>query len=224
MQDYPYNSAQILSDSIFLAYGGETGSSTAGQRLAAYFIAEKQMTEHIHTLLLPTNITGTYYVPTHMHPLVTDYGHVNYVSSVYLNTAQPYTCSLTANQACVLIRNDSFGYLDVSYILSACSCNLYGVPYNISLAYNAGFPTGTSMQSDMLLALTIAAQINLNEIDNHTLHNEGAYDIGVQRFSSQGYTEERVTLGHNAFGQSAAAQKIANLVKGYVRRPTLRLH
>lgn len=223
MQDYPFNSPRILTDSIFLSYGGESGTSSAAQRQAAYFIAERQMTAHINTLLLPTNVTGTYFHPTHNNPLVTDYGHVNYVSSVYLNTANLSNCELTPNDACVLIRNDSFGYLDVSYVLGTCGC-ARNVPYNISLVYNAGYPTGTSMQPDMLLALSMAAQINLNEIDNHTLHNEGAYDIGVQRFSSQGYSEERVKLGHNAFGSSAAAQKIANLVRGYVRRSALRVH
>lgn len=222
MQEYPYSSAQILSDAVFLNYGGESGTSTAGQRNAAYFIAEHQMTSHIGTLLIPTNVTGTFSAA--YRPVITDYGHVNYVTSILVNTIQPCNCSLVANNGCVLIRNDSFGYLDVNYILSNCGCNSSNYPYNISLAYNAGYPTGTSMQPDMLLGLTIAAQINLNEMDNHTLHNEGAYDIGVQRFNSLGYSEERVKLGHNAFGSSAAAQKIANLVKGYVRRPALRFH
>lgn len=225
MQEYPYSTAQIINDAVFLAYGGETGTSTSGQRNAAYFIAEKQMSEHIGTLLVPTTVTGSWYQPTNFNPLVTDYGHVTEVKSVFVNTSTLIDCTLTANQACALIRNDGYGYLDVIYILSVCNCtNIFGVPYSVSVAYTAGLPTGTSMQPDMLLALTMAAQINLNEMDNHTLHNEGAYDIGVQRFNSLGYSEERVKLGHNAFGSSAAAQKIANLVKGYVRRPALRFH
>jgi hypothetical protein len=223
MQEYPYNSAQILTDTVFLAYGGETGTSTSAQRNAAYFIAEKQMTEHLDTFLLPTTVTGTYFQPTHPNPLVTDYGHVNGILGVVIYSADLIACELTGHDGCGIIRNDTYGYLDIGCIFSTCACG-WTTPYNIQVAYNAGFPTGTSMQPDMLLALTMAAQINLNEMDNHTMHNEGAYDIGVQQFSSQGYSEQRVKLGRNAFGSSAAAQKIANLVKGYVRRPGLRFH
>lgn len=225
MQEYPFSTAQILSDTVFINYGGETGTSTVGQRNAAYFIAEKQMSEHIGTLLIPTTVTGTWFAPTNMHPLVTDYGHVSDIKSVFVNSTTLIDCTLTPNDACALIRSDGYGYLDIIYILSMCNCsNLLGVPYSVSVAYTAGLQTGTSMNPDMLLALTMAAQINLNEMDSHTLHNEGAYDIGVQQFSSQGYSEQRVKLGHNAFGSSAAAQKIANLVKGYVKRPALRFH
>lgn len=225
MQEYPFATAQLLTDTHFLAYGGETGTSTPAQRNAAYFIAERQMTEHIGTLLLPTVVTGSWYMPSHNHPLVTDYGYVTRIDSVFVNTVSSFdTCELVANDACALIRNDRYGYLDVGYVLSACACGLYGVPYSVRVTYQAGLPTGTSLRPDMLLALTMAAQINLNEIDNHTLHNEGAFDIGVQRFSSQGYMEERTRLGHNAFGSSAAAQKIANLVKSYRCRRATRFH
>lgn len=222
MLDYPYGTAQLLSDIIFVDYGGETGTSVQAQRNAAYFIAEKQMTEHISTFLIPTIVTGTYFSPSHFNPLVTDYAHVNRILHVSVNSAS-CGCTLTNTEVCALIRNDTYGYLDVSATLSACGCSPQ-FPYTIQVAYEAGLSTGTSLQPDMLLALTMAAQINLNEIDNHTLHNEGAFDIGVQQFSSQGYSEQRVKLGHNAFGSSAVAQKIANLTKGFVRRPGLRFH
>lgn len=224
MQEYPFSTPQIMSDTVFIAYGGETGTSTSAQRQAAYFIAEKQMTEHIDTLLLPTTVTGTWFHPTNSGPLVTDYGYVTDIYSVSVNTTDLVDCTLTANSACAIIRNDKYGYLDLVYILSQCNCSLVGIPYSVSVVYQAGMPTGTSMRPDMLLALTMAAQINLNEIDNHTLHNEGAFDVGVQQFNSQGYSEQRVKLGHNAFGSSAAAQKIANLVKSYICRPALRFH
>jgi len=223
MNDYPYDAPILLDDFWFLSLGGETGTSSALQRAAAYMIAEKQMTEHLDTFLVPTIITGTYYQPTHFNPVVTGYGHVNRLIHVSVNTATILDCSLAANDACAIIRNDTYGYVDVSCILSLCGCS-YRTPYNIQIVYEAGLPSGTSLQPDLLLGLVIAAQINLNEMDSHTLHNEGAYDIGVQQFSSQGYSEQRVKLGRNAFGQSAAAQKIANLVKGYVHRPGLRFH
>lgn len=225
MNDYPYNSAQIMSDTHFLAYGGETGTSTVAQRQAAYFIAEMQMTEHLGTLLVPTTVTGTYYQPSHQNPLQLDYGHVNSVIAVSVNSANGgcTDCTITNTTACAFVRNDTYGYIDVSYILGVCSC-AYNYPYSIEVVYNAGFASGTALQPNMLLALTMAAQINVNEIDSHTLSNEGAFDIGVQRFSSQGYMEERTKLGHNAFGSSAVAQKIANLVKSNVHRPGLKFH
>lgn len=226
MQEYPFSSAVILSDTVFINYGGETGTSTSAQRQAAYFIAERQMTEHIGTLLLPTTVTGTWFAPTNFHPIVTDYGYVNSIIAVSMNSVECSDCTITNTAGCAVIRNDRYGYVDASFITSpnsGCGCSPQSA-YNIQLTYNAGMPTGTSMRPDMLLALTMAAQINLNEIDSHTLHNEGAYDIGVQQFNSQGYSEQRVKLGRNAFGSSAAAQKIANLVKGYICRPALRFH
>jgi len=57
---FPYTSAQFLNDSVFVDYGGMTGTSVQAQRNAAYAMAERKMSEYLETYLLPTTITGTY--------------------------------------------------------------------------------------------------------------------------------------------------------------------
>jgi len=77
----------------------------------------------------------------------------------------------------------------------------------------------------MLMALTIAAQINLNEMDV-SLSNEGTADIGIESFSNQQYTEKRVKsgLGSTAFGNSPMANRAARLVRKYRSKPSIGFH
>ena len=60
---YPYTEAQVLTDDLFVAYGGLTGTTTELQREAAYLVAEKWMSTAIGTFVVDTTITGTYYYP-----------------------------------------------------------------------------------------------------------------------------------------------------------------
>ena len=53
MITYPFSTPIILTDDIFVQYGGQTGSSTPLQRQGAYWVAEKQATNYIGTFLLP---------------------------------------------------------------------------------------------------------------------------------------------------------------------------
>lgn len=224
--EYPYSNPLFINDSVFVAYGGETGTSTQAQRNASYLIAEKQMTAHLGTFLLPTQVTGTYYYPANHTPLVLDYGYVRSIDDITIHTVDfNNSCKVTDYDGSSVIRNAKNGYIDIAYALSVCSCGVHILPpYNVTVVYTAGLYSGTAQQADMLLALTIAAQINLNEIDWHTQSNEGAHDIGVQAFSNNGYSETRVKLGANAFGNSAAATKIGNLVKHLRSKPVLAFH
>src|SRR3972149_6613329 len=87
MNQYPYYSAQILTDSVFLKYGGQTGTSTQGQRDAAYLLGEEQMTEHLSTFLVPTTITGTVWYRGGTL-FETEFGHVLNISKVYARVVQ----------------------------------------------------------------------------------------------------------------------------------------
>lgn len=222
MNIYPYSSPIILNDSVFTEYGGQTGSFTAAQRTAAYRIAEQQATNHLHTFLLPTIVTGTFgYAPR----IVTDYGYVSRIYSVGILSKQSYfNCQLRSDNGCVFVWEDTFGYLDVSCVLNYCNCSAPVFPYQIQVAYQAGLPTGVATQPASLLALTMAAQISLNEMTFPSL-NEGTGDVGIEEFASMDYREKRVRLGRNAFGSSAKANKIASLLSSTipVARPTLRL-
>lgn len=222
IQVYPHSSPLILNDSVFVQYGGQTGTFSSAQRSAAYLIAEQQATTFLHTFLLPTTVTGTW---GYAYRLVTDYGYVSQVHSVgVLSKENPYNCSLDANSACVLIWEDTFGYLDMGCLMSYCNCGNHIVPYQVQVAYTAGLPTGVASQPAMLLALTMAAQINLNEMI-YPSQNESTGDIGVEEYRSLDYSEKRKPLKNTAFGNSAKANKIAQLISSTVKpaRPVLML-
>ena len=219
MKIYPYSSAIIMDDDIFVLYGGQTGISVSAQRDAAYLIAEERMSAHISTLLKPTTITGSYaYSPS----LLLDYAYVNSVSLIqFVDTKEDvyYTISGTANIHASL-RDKELGVIDLFTLARSCGCGV-SYPYQVNIVCEAGLPTGTSMRSSVLLVLTTMSQVILNEISG--FGNESTGDIGVQSFSNQEYSESRVKLGRTAFGSSAKAQFIKNLVKDLVRNRFLKL-
>lgn len=96
-------------------------------------------------------------------------------------------------------------------------------PYNIQVAYQSGLATGTYTSKSMLMALTIVAQINLNEIDV-SLSNESIGDVGIESFTNQKYSEKRVRLGNTAFGNSPMANRAARLVRKLRAKPSIGFH
>ena len=220
MNVYPHSSPLILNDTIFNLYGGQFGSFTQLQRNAAYLIAEKQTTNYIGTFLLPTVVTGTF---GYGGMVVTDYGYVHQILSV--NTLSVGgNCAISSNSACAWIWDDTFGYVNSACLSSYSNCGFGGVPSQVQLAYQAGLPTGTANQPDFLLAMTMAAQITLNEM-TFPSQNEGVGDVGITEFTSLDYKEARVKFKKTVFGSSARAAKIASLLDGAVRkaRPALML-
>lgn len=205
-------------------YGGQSGTFVQAQLDAAYRIAEQQASTYLGTLLLPAIITGTFgYSPR----LVTDYGYVSRIIAVNILSKNNWeTCTLQSDSGCAFIWNDTFGYLDVSCLVSYCGCAGAVVPYQVQVVYQAGLPTGTSNQPAVLLALTMAAQISLNEM-SYPSANESTGDVGVQEYSSfgdLGYAEKRTALGRNSFGNSAKSQKIAQLLSSTIPRARPKLY
>jgi len=220
---YPFQSAFILNDTIFSNYGGNQGTSTAFARAAAYFIAEKEMSSHLNTLLLPMDIVESHNWNAG-NPFQMDCGNINSVAGVTvqsnLNTTFVYSPGDLARA--VFIRNAKYGQLDIqswplmfqvtstAYPLAAIS------PYNVQVSYNAGMPSGTSTQPDMLWCLTMAAQLVLNEMSTDGfLANETPGGIGVQSFSNELYSEKRTPLGISIFGNSPISQAIVRMVASY---------
>lgn len=200
--------------------GGQTGSFTNTQRQNAYRIAEQQATTFLNTFLLPTIVTGTF---GYQSRIVTDYGYVSRVLSVnILSKDSLTTCNLQSDTGCVWVWEDTFGYLDVSCVVNNCNCGTILFPYQVQVVYEAGLPTGVANQPAVLLALTMAAQISLYEMA-YPSANETTGDVGVQEFSSMGYSEKRVKLGRNAFGSSAKAAKIGQLISSTIKRARPRL-
>jgi hypothetical protein len=220
---YPFSSAFLLTDTVFTNYGGNQGTSTAFARAAAYFIAEKEMSSHLHTLLQPTNVSGTYFWNAG-NPFEMDWGNVNAIYGVAiqsnLNTQYVYNADDLAR--CVFIRNAKYGQIDIAswpmtYQITATAYPLASLqPYSVLVSYNAGMPTGSSMQPDMLWCLTMAAQLVLNEMSTDGfLANEAPGGIGVQQFSNELYSEKRTLLGNSIFGQSPQAQAITRMCQSY---------
>lgn len=214
MNFYPYSSPIIMTDNIFVSYGGLTGTSVAAQRQIAYVLAEERVSTDLGTFLLPTLITGTYlYAPY----VVLDHAYINYIVAIqFLDNlnAVYWTASGSFNNY-YRLRDDNYGVVDMDYVSSVCRCHGSRYPYQSRVIYNAGLPTGTANHPNILMALTKYSQIALNEILGYG--NEGVADIGIQRFSNQQYSETRKVLMETAYGNSAVAQLIHRLLSSYRR-------
>jgi hypothetical protein len=216
MQQYPYYSPQVLTDNVFIQYGGQTGTSTVAQRQAAYLLAEEQMTEHLSAFLVPTIITGSIYWKGGTL-FEAEFGHIQQVFAVsakVIRQINPLETEIYTGSA--LIRNAEYGYID-----SIFPCP-YGRIYSTEAAYLSGLATGTVTSPTILGALSLAAQINLNEWDV-SLSNEGVADVGIEQFSNQSYSEKRKYLGRTIFGDSPMAQRVARITKKYRAKPMVGL-
>lgn len=222
MQQFPYFTPQIMTDEVFLKFGGQTGTSTQGQRDSAYLLAEEQMTEHLSSFLLPTTITGTHFWRGG-NPIELEFGHILRVHQVIINDINwANSCSVNISTgSCAYIRNAEYGYIDVNAVLACGGCGaVVGYPpYNVQVVYESGLSTGTATSPTMLSALSMAAQINLNEWDV-SLANEGVANVGIESFSNQSYSEKRKYLGRTVFGDSPMAQRVARLTKKYRSKPS----
>lgn len=225
MKYYPYNSPIILTDSLFLLYGGQTGTSSPATRNVAYLMAEEQMSDYLSALLLPTITTGTYFWRG-QNPLELDYGHVIGILGVVINSRDwSNGCQVNTVSGCYAIRNDLYGYLDVNYFVQCGGCGsiVGSPPYNITVIQQSGLPSGTTYQPNMLQALTLVAQINLNELDI-ALSNESTADIGITSFSNDKYFEKRKAIPNTLFGNSPVAARAARLVKKLRAKATIGFH
>ena len=217
MNIYPYISPIVLTDNLFVLYGGQTGTTLSAQRSAAYVIAEEQASKYICTFLIPTIVTGSFPV-VGIGRIATDYGYVSRIlSAKILSKNNLDDCTLSETDSCVFIWDDTFGYMDMGKIQAVGSCSDGNIPYKLQLAYEAGLPTGVAAHPGILLALTIQAQINLNEmIYPHA--NESTGDVGVQSYRSLDYAETRVKMKRTILGTSAMADKVARLLDASVKK------
>lgn len=229
MIPYPYFAPIILTDQIFENYGGQTGTFTHNQLEVAYWLAETQMTEHLNAFLKPTLVTGSY--PVYGYPGEAVRLDTYYVLQVLGIEYQHAGCGCTiqAAEGCSFILDGRLGYILVSQ-LGGCGggcgdCGGLSFPAVIQVPYISGLSSGTAYQPNMLLALTMAATQNLNEMFYPMALEGGAGDPGISEWSSMQHREVRVKtgLGMNAFGNSPIANKIAQLVRSIAPRPAIKL-
>jgi hypothetical protein len=220
---YPFTSPIIMTDDIFINYGGETGTTTSYQRQAAYTIAEELIVRDLQTFLLPYTVTGTYYV-ANIAPIQLDYGYVNNVSLVRFIDAKEdiyYTVSGTANVS-VSLRDPVLGLVDLHWLYTNCSsCSAASTPYKIQVVYNAGLATGTANSPLFEQALMMVSESALNEIRGYG--NETSGDVGVQSFSNQQYRESRINLIRTTLGSSAKMQMVHKLLRQWRKPRYMRL-
>lgn len=214
--DYYHLAPVILTDSLFFAHEPAcllTGTST--QRQTAYLVAEQQMMRELDTFLLPTTVTGTFLWPF-QNPLVLPHERLQSIDSVVGLSADDCSCVLTEYDACAFMR-DSVGYIDARLVEGAwargCGCGGAGL-YQIRVAYTAGLPTGVAA-GDLALhqALSDAAAIALAEVVDPGSNEGGPGAPGILSWSADRYSETRVPPRKTAFGQTARATYIANLVR-----------
>lgn len=197
---YPYSTPIILTDTIFSAYGGNVGTTTQAQRNASYVIAEERISTAITTFLCPTIVTGTFAFPNTGHfPL--DYSRISRLIRtrfIDFEGVELYTAN-GENSGCINLRNREQGDVDVYYGPMYRSHEYYNT-YQTEIVYECGLSSGTSYHPNLLIALTIEADIILGEIIGYG--NEGVGDIGIQDFSNQEYSEKRVPLRNTVLGSS----------------------
>jgi hypothetical protein len=223
MIDYPYNAPIILTDAIYTAYGGFTGTSTPNQRSAAYLEAEMQVTEHLNTFLLPTTVTGIYHHDNLNTQILLGYGgQLKSINQVTVYSVESCCeCTLTADSGCALIINRDYGII----LVRADGSCWYGcsdfppAPFEVSISFTAGLYSGTSYKPTVLQALTMAAEICLKEVVDKGALEGGAGDPGVQSWNANSYSEQRVRLGNNIFGNSAVANKVKKLLMHIPNKP-----
>lgn len=244
---YPLSSPIILTDNVYLEYGGKTGTFTPAQRQSSYLLAEMQVSKHIGTLLLPMTVTGTFPY-TGQKRIITDYGYVSQIIDLQVLSVDGFStnCDLKRNSGCAFIYEDTFGYLDVRQVFTSCNLGYpalyplaypifpifnpytFTTPYQFQVTYKAGLPTGTANFPGILEALTILAQMDLNEKDpGNAGMNEGVGSVGISDFSDRVYREKRkdADMKRTIFGSSPKANYAARLIDATIRkaRPLLRM-
>lgn len=206
---YPYSTPIILTDSIFITYGGHENNTVLAQRQGAYVIAEEAVSRDLNTFLLPTIVSGSF-TPYH-NRLRLAHAYVNSILSVkYYDSEGDLIETLGTDD--YQLYNDEYGLLDLE-AYSRWRCTHLQHPYRVDVVYNAGLQSGTSYQPNILMALTTYADIILNEMIGYG--NEAPGDIGVQDFTNQEYSEKRVKLLNTVYGSSARANFVSKLLTRY---------
>lgn len=230
----------VLSDATFLAYGGQTGTSTPAQRTAAYAMAEQFAILEIGTFLTPTTVTGTFTWPIQGNYPVSDFRfklphqRVMAVGSVTAIHDAGCDCAEDAIEisGCAWILDGDNGVVDlrecgntVQAGCSNCSCGHGGAgPLQFRIMYTAGLPAGLVAASPTaLMGLVTAADLALEQIIDPQGSEGGPGDPSVASFSDTGYSEQRQFLRFTQFGGSPRANFAARMFEPFKFKGALRL-
>ena len=219
---YPFVTGQVLTDDIFVDYGGLTGTTTSFQRGAAYFIAEEWVSNNIGTPIAPATITGTYFYPHVGSTVQLDWMYLQSIVEVrFLDNggSNYYTIAGVANYDAA-IRNQTRSIIDIFTLYGNCQgCGHSYAPYQFQIVYVAGLPATRVAAPNVSYALVEAAKMVLNEMQGYG--NESVGGVGIEYFKNQDYAEKRTALVSTVFGSSAKAQWILSLLRGVRKRSGL---
>lgn len=225
----------ILTDSIFVAYGGQTGTTTAAQRQAAYGIGEGQAIEDIGTFLTPTTVTGTYSWPPLGQPLQVQHTHVSAVLGVVAVHDAGCNCADNAIEisGCAWLLDADGGLVSLRECGDTVRANCWGCgcghggsgPLQVRIVYRAGLPVAAASDPRLLKGLVMAAQLALEQMTDPTAAEGGAGDPGIKSFSSLSYSETRAdgSYKETAFGTSARANYAAKMLSPFKFKRALKL-
>lgn len=216
---------QVLTDAIFLKYGGSVENLSQGQLQAAYAIAEAQAAEEIGTYIGPTRVTGTYSWPPMGEVLQLEKNRIIGIVGVTAILEAGCDCANDAIElsGCAWIKEAGAGIIDVRQCGNTLRANCagcyarYGQPYQVRVVFDAGLPTGTWGDPRLLMALTTAAKIALDQMLDPESGEGGAGEPGVKSFRSLSYSETRSEASYRmtAFGNSARANYAAGLLRSF---------
>lgn len=213
MKPYPFTTSQIITDAIFVQYGGKTGTSLPADREVSYFLAEMGVSYYIGTLLTETILTGTSVFRGRQTQ--TDWGHVNSLDSITLISRDgDSSCQFTRTSSCAYINESSYGVIDVR-LVGSCGCGtLLPNPFSVEYVYNLGLNSGSAYAPNVLRALVIVAQQDLNELMG--FGNESPGDSRIESWSNQSYSEKRKLSVATSLGTSPQAAYAARLLKNMI--------
>lgn len=211
---YPYPSAFILTDELFGRFGGNLDASSFELRQAAYQIAESAVYYDLETPLQVTTFTGTYsWSPT----LLLDHAYVqNIIQASILDDSQNILLSMSGSSSFHLESSE----LGLMRFTTAAYNRCYSLfafgNYRVQVVYQAGLSSGTSYDPSILTAMTQYATIQINEMVGYG--NEAPGDVGIKKYTNQEYSEERTHLLRTAYGNSAKANYIHNILSPFRKR------
>lgn len=204
--NYFYTEPNILTDDIFQTYNGDISNSSYDLRKNCYVIAEQVVAEHLETYLVPTVVTGSY--SYRYGTLNLDHVYINSINSVAFFDSDGNEIYSTTTIP-IGFFDDRYGYVEIPKL----SVGIFFNAKKIQLVYNCGLPNDVSTNPLFLMALCETAKIFINELLGYG--NESIGDVGVQDFSNQQYSEQRVKLLRTDFGTSAKAQMIHKMLKPF---------
>lgn len=222
----------ILSDDVFVQYGGHTGTSTAAQRTAAYTIAERQARQYLGTFVEVTTVTGTFPWPL-LHGVHMRLPHDRLAGVVSVTAVHEVGCNCATDASeyvgCAWVHDFDAAIIELRETATSissgcsCSCSQAGGAIQARVVYNAGLPAEAHTDPAFLLGMVTAADLALEQMIDPAGAEGGPGDPGVQSFGAAGYTESRTPLKDTVFGSSARANYAARMLRPWKLKTGLKL-